>query len=133
MNGVRAGLLCGTIMLLAGCSAPYIAVEAYQDDSEIWFRNANASLFVSDCVDAVEVTDAVTGELVWDASAEGAACLAHLPFRYGSSEAELDADKLVTAQELQPGREYSVFVYITGGAGDGSFRIEPDGTVTNLD
>ncbi len=133
MSVSKAAMLAGSTMLLAGCSAPYIAVEAYQDDGEIWFRNANPGLFVTDCVDAIEVTDDATGKLVWDASAEGAACLAHLPFRYGSSEAELDVDRLVTAQPLQPGREYSVFVYITGGAGDGSFRIEPDGTVTNLD
>ncbi len=134
MSIARATLLASACVALASCSAPYIGVEAYrEDDGAIWFRNANPSLFVTDCIAAIEVTEGSTGELVWDASAAGSDCLAKLPFRYGVVETELDPDRLVPAQPLEAGRDYSVFVSITGGAGGGSFRIEPDGKVTNLD
>jgi hypothetical protein len=116
---------------LGGCSASYIDLEAERDGGEIVFRNPASSWFSSDCVRLVEVTEKETGEVVWADGSLSSGCLFETPFTYGETSNLSDPDDLQPAQELMPGKTYEIFVELDGGAGDGSFTIEADGSIAN--
>lgn len=127
---------------LSGCQnwASMIGLEAYEEDGQIHFRDAEASLFTTYCVRHIEVTawrmtsetTATLEEKVWEDGARSADCLTGLPFEYGQAFDNSDPADIQPAQPLTPGLKYEIFIEQDGGAGQGSFMIEEDGTVVNL-
>lgn len=117
--------------MLSGCVASYIDLEAERVEDEIRFRNPNAGLFSSDCVRVVEVTDVETREVVWADGSRTSGCLFEAPFAYGQKSDLSNPAEYKAAKPLEPGNSYEIFVELDGGAGDGSFTIAADGSVTN--
>ncbi|MEL7444470.1 MAG: hypothetical protein AAGK02_01500 [Pseudomonadota bacterium] len=111
---------------LAGCST-FITVTAYAKDGDIWFENPNDGLFTADCVTSVEITERVGQNSILSVSRPSdQKCLATLPFKLGEIQPTQGPTQLVA------GRRYDIFIEISGGAGDGEFRIEEDGSITNI-
>lgn len=151
MAVVRKKGLCRLTMIgvslaaLSACQSwsSMIGLEVHQVDGEYVFDDPDALFFTYDCIVSIEVnevrkvanlgTEIRTENQVWVDSSLDGDCLTDLPFRYGERFQNSDPYDYVSARPLEPGREYEIFVERSGRAGQGSFRINPDGSVTNLD
>ena len=116
-----------------------IELEAYEENGEIYFHDPDASWFTTYCVRHIEVsawrrtsdTTAKLEKAVWEDGTRSAECLTDLPFHYGQAFNNSEPADLEPAQPLEPGMQYEIFIEHEGGAGQGSFMIEEDGSIVN--